>query len=109
MVDFIRPVGIESYLNYNFSYGPFWTHKLKPKLKYKIISSILLLLSTPDSTSLCGIELLLMNDEISEYLLTDYLDVYCLCSSRADGDAMADHVFITNSHARGMTGWISVW
>ena len=50
-----------------------------------------------------------MNDEISEYLLTDYLDVYCLCSSRADGDAMADHVFITNSHARGMAGWISVW
>ena len=32
-----------------FSSGPFWTCKLKPKLKYKSISNVLHLLSTPDS------------------------------------------------------------
>ena len=52
-VDFIRSVGTElsgqSYLNYKFSSGPFWTHKIKPNLKYKSISNILLLLSAPDS------------------------------------------------------------
>ena len=47
-VDSIRPVGTEL-SQYKFSSGPFWTHKLKPKLNYKSISSILHLLSAPDS------------------------------------------------------------
>ena len=42
-VDIIRHVGT------NFCSCPFWTHKLKPKLKYKSISNILHLMSAPDS------------------------------------------------------------
>ena len=38
-----------SYFDYNFSFGPFWTHKIKTKVKNIIISNILHLLSTPDS------------------------------------------------------------
>ena len=38
-VDIISPVGIEL-SQLQFSSGPFWTHKLKPKLKYKSISNI---------------------------------------------------------------------
>ena len=46
--DFIRPLGMKlSHLQ--FCSGPFWTHKLKPRLKYKTISNRLHLLSTPDS------------------------------------------------------------
>ena len=33
MVDIIRPVGMELSQLQTFSSGPFWTHKLKPKLK----------------------------------------------------------------------------
>ena len=43
VVDIIR------HSNYNFSFGPFWTHKIKTKVEYKSISNILHLLSTPDS------------------------------------------------------------
>ena len=38
-----------SYINYKFCSGPFWTHKLQPKLKYNSISNILHLLNAPDS------------------------------------------------------------
>ena len=39
----------QSYFNYKFSFGPFWNHKIKTKVKYISISNILHLLSTPDS------------------------------------------------------------
>ena len=48
MVDFKRPVGTEI-SQLNFSSGPFWTHKVKPKAKYISISNILHLLSAPVS------------------------------------------------------------
>ena len=35
-----------SYFNYNFNFGPFWTHKIKTKAKYISISNTLHLLST---------------------------------------------------------------
>ena len=47
-VDIIGPIGTELF-QLQISSGPFWTHKLKPKLKYKSISNILHLLSTLDS------------------------------------------------------------
>ena len=47
-VDIIRPAGMELSQLQIYS-GPFWTHKLKVKLKYKCISNILHLLSTSDS------------------------------------------------------------
>ena len=47
-VGFNRPVG-QSYYNYKFSSGLFWTHKIKTKAKYISISNILHLLSTPVS------------------------------------------------------------
>ena len=42
------------YHNYNFTSGPFWTHKLKPKLKYRSITNTLHLLSTPVSIPCVG-------------------------------------------------------
>ena len=45
--DIIRPVGTEL-SQLQFSSGPFWTPKLKPKVKYKSISNIHHLLSAPD-------------------------------------------------------------
>ena len=39
----------QSYYNYKFSSGPFWTHKIKTKAKYISISNILHLLSAPAS------------------------------------------------------------
>ena len=44
----IGPWG-QSYYNYKFSSGPFWTHKIKSKAQYISISNILHLLSTPAS------------------------------------------------------------
>ena len=48
VVDFFRPIGMEL-SQLQISSAPFWTHKLKPKLKYKSISNILHLSSAPDS------------------------------------------------------------
>ena len=48
VVDIIWPVGMEL-LQLQFCFGPFWTHKIKTKVKYENISNILHLLSTPDS------------------------------------------------------------
>ena len=46
----VQLVGINSrYLNHKFSSGPFWTHKIKTKVKYISISNILHLLSAPTS------------------------------------------------------------
>ena len=47
----VQAVGINRwrYLNYKFSSGPFWTHKIKTKAKYISISNVLHLLSTPVS------------------------------------------------------------
>ena len=45
MVDKKRPVGVEL-SQLKFSFGPFWTHKIKTKAKYISISNILHLLST---------------------------------------------------------------
>ena len=46
-VGIIRSVGMELSLSYKFSSGPFWTHKIKTKVKYICISNILHLLSAP--------------------------------------------------------------
>ena len=43
VVGIIRPVGM-SYYNHKFSSGPFWTHKIKTKVKH-----ISILLSAPAS------------------------------------------------------------
>ena len=51
-----RPVGWR-YLNHKFSFGLFWTHKIKTKAKYISISNILHLLSTP--ASIPGVEAVL--------------------------------------------------
>ena len=48
VADFIKPVRTEL-AQLEFSSCPFWTHKFKPKLKYKHISNMFHLLSTPAS------------------------------------------------------------
>ena len=53
VVDIIRPVGMELQQN-KFSSGPFWTHKIKTKAKYIIISNIHHLLSAPTSIPRVG-------------------------------------------------------
>ena len=40
---------MQSYLNYKFSSGEVWTHKIKTKVKHNSISDILHLLSPTDS------------------------------------------------------------
>ena len=40
---------MERYLNFKFSSGPFWTHKIKTKAKYISSSNIVYLLSAPAS------------------------------------------------------------
>ena len=52
-VGIIRPVWMELSQN-KFSSGPFWTHKIKTKVKYISISYILHLLSTPASIPCVG-------------------------------------------------------
>ena len=48
IVDKIRLIGMELFQLQFFGFGPFWTHEIKAKVKYKSISNILHLLSAPD-------------------------------------------------------------
>ena len=79
----------QSCSNYNFSFGPFGTHKIKTKVKYQSIFNILHLLNTPDSVPCVEpvpASLVVDSKSFSKFLLSAILSLIVVsrvCPSRA--------------------------